>query len=518
MGAQIQQSGAQKALQDALAELATLKQKLASVSSDRERLREKSAGQAKEIARQAEEIVGLRKQLDSRYRMARPIKRLLSLSDTALFAVVCEGIQTIMKYVEHLQSCAERLSKIGEPHGEEIMASLAEEEAAKVLILVDFIRCPKQSHLERKKTLQAFYSHTAKAIYACLCDHSSPRDWEDTEQQVEYLKEAYYLDGGDPTEEIDIQASLATGQRMPMLYVDYYELDLTVDNGTCQWGAPTDLYFCGHKPRESVTIARALHHLGLTTREGLKVMAEYWRPTSPNDWVRESKWHLNGKYLDYFSSRAGDQRTTHGDEGRLLCDAWPLPLYPLNFLKTTSTPLSDLRAKRAERVNQLMRLHASRKPPLVIASDLAQRIISAFEDCRHELDKWPYCVPSPYERIETVQNAMQRLQLNFGLNTDRPFFRLVCEREASELQDLNALSHYGRYNNNHWPESRSQTEWFGRKPPGNQVLYAISGAPHWSKGLERFENPPRLPRRLMGHQLGIRPNEWTAFLAQIEDG
>ena len=84
MGAQNQQSGAQEALQQALAELATVKQKLASVSSDRERLREKSADQAKEIARQAEEIagqakeiVGLREQLDSTMRQLELLKRLL---------------------------------------------------------------------------------------------------------------------------------------------------------------------------------------------------------------------------------------------------------------------------------------------------------------------------------------------------------------------------------------------------------------------------------------------------------
>ena len=84
MGAQNQQPGAQEALQQALAELATVKQKLASVSSDRERLREKSADQAKEIARQAEEIagqakeiVGLREQLDSTMRQLELLKRLL---------------------------------------------------------------------------------------------------------------------------------------------------------------------------------------------------------------------------------------------------------------------------------------------------------------------------------------------------------------------------------------------------------------------------------------------------------
>ena len=47
-----------------------------------------------------------------------------------------------------------------------MLRNLANEEAAKVLILLDVVRCPKSRSTDKSRTLSYFYNHLAKRIYA----------------------------------------------------------------------------------------------------------------------------------------------------------------------------------------------------------------------------------------------------------------------------------------------------------------------------------------------------------------
>lgn len=81
---------------------------------------------------------------------------LLQLTDARLFEEVAEGIPLIVEHAESLESTAVRLREIDEHRAAGIVSGLAKEESAKVLILLDLIRCPRNNQEGRKKTVRAF--------------------------------------------------------------------------------------------------------------------------------------------------------------------------------------------------------------------------------------------------------------------------------------------------------------------------------------------------------------------------
>ena len=67
---------------------------------------------------------------------------LANFADERMFAEMSEGIPLIVKSAEELDEAGRQLFVAGEFRASEIVKGLAEEEAAKVLILLDSVRCP----------------------------------------------------------------------------------------------------------------------------------------------------------------------------------------------------------------------------------------------------------------------------------------------------------------------------------------------------------------------------------------
>src|SRR5258708_34802793 len=102
--------------------------------------------------------------------MERAIAKLSQLSDVELFTETATGIEHIIKGVAELHSAARALSGAGNEYPARILGNLAEEEAAKVLILMDVIRCPRDRREERLRLLGYFYKHLPKGIYIEVCE------------------------------------------------------------------------------------------------------------------------------------------------------------------------------------------------------------------------------------------------------------------------------------------------------------------------------------------------------------
>ena len=77
--------------------------------------------------------------------MRPAIKDLLQLTDGRLFEEVAAGIRLIVEHAECLESTAVRLRAIDEHRAAAIVSELAKEESAKVIILVDLVRCPRNN-------------------------------------------------------------------------------------------------------------------------------------------------------------------------------------------------------------------------------------------------------------------------------------------------------------------------------------------------------------------------------------
>ena len=70
----------------------------------------------------------------------RAIKDLMQLGEPAFFAAISEGLELIVQNVSRLHDSALTLAKASQPHAARVLVTLAEEEAAKVLILLDAVR------------------------------------------------------------------------------------------------------------------------------------------------------------------------------------------------------------------------------------------------------------------------------------------------------------------------------------------------------------------------------------------
>ena len=166
--------------------------------------------------------------------MEPPINHLLRLTDDRLFEEVAAGIRLIVEHAESLESTAVRLRAIDEHRAAAIVRALAKEESAKVLILVDLVRCPRNHQKKRSKTVRAFGNHLAKEIYADSCDWR-PVDFAEVTKIVNRERRPYYLDG--PNDVDWILPNYAKARRENRMYVDYVR-DITVEDGEYDWVSP----------------------------------------------------------------------------------------------------------------------------------------------------------------------------------------------------------------------------------------------------------------------------------------
>ena len=99
--------------------------------------------------------------------MNRAVVDLANFPDERLFNEVSKGIKLIVKNAISLDETAQFLYQGEQFHVSEIVRGFAEEEAAKVLILIDLVRCPLNQN--RKVAIaKRFYNHLYKRIYATI--------------------------------------------------------------------------------------------------------------------------------------------------------------------------------------------------------------------------------------------------------------------------------------------------------------------------------------------------------------
>ena len=97
---------------------------------------------------------------------AGAIGALNGLDDGQFFSAIAEGLALVAKHGDHLWNAATTLYDTGQHHASRILTLIAQEEAAKYLILIDAIRCPRLPPKRRACQLRRFYDHLAKGLYA----------------------------------------------------------------------------------------------------------------------------------------------------------------------------------------------------------------------------------------------------------------------------------------------------------------------------------------------------------------
>jgi AbiV family abortive infection protein len=205
----------------------------------------------------------------------KAIKDLGQLSDTDFFHEVSIGLEHILNNALRLENDANILHNQKCPQGYRILRGMAEEEAAKFLILIDAVRCPRNPPEVFIKQLKRFNDHLAKGIYAEYFTWR-PATFGEVVKYIEDMRREYYLDG--PNDIDWIFRNRVLQGREETIYVDYAE----TDEGH-SWIAPRpEIEFLLISSiiiePEVLAVARAIKEIGCTNSQSLKLMADTWRP------------------------------------------------------------------------------------------------------------------------------------------------------------------------------------------------------------------------------------------------
>lgn len=259
---------------------------------------------------------------------------------------IAAGLPILLKSAETLFASREPVgatSRIGQ-----ILRGHAREEAAKILILLDYVRCPPGLSDRAQRQLSVFYDHGSRLIYAQACSWK-PVDVDMLRSYVDQQRGSHYVEGeyGElilPNWELYI--------REARLYADLTR----TDSGALVWNDPDawadDLDVFGFPPTV-LSVARSLSRMGVFSREGLGLVHDIW----PSIAFRSVEDHAQSKALIQETLerliKAGlpaDEATD--DDVRMLYSSWQLPMYDIDT-RMRSIELAELRAEQQRQVRDI---------------------------------------------------------------------------------------------------------------------------------------------------------------------
>ena len=255
---------------------------------------------------------------------------------------IAEGLPVLFESAKSLAMASRALEQF--PREAEILERHCEEECAKVLILVDIIRCPRKTVAARiGPMMRWFYDHLARLIYA-EAQGWKPINAQQLQEYINHDRKSHYLEGeyGE-----FIMENWALFQRESTLYADVF----SNEDADPMWNSPLRKIVPagGHLPN-SYSLVEALEAFGVFTVKGLKVMAGVW---GRHDVKGDVEWSLTRDlYPELVQGlEAAGLITEHAtaDHARTLSDTWQLPMYNMDFAKI-SVPLERLHEEREAQI------------------------------------------------------------------------------------------------------------------------------------------------------------------------
>lgn len=280
-------------------------------------------------------------------------RRLKSIAQTPVnqrFKVLGEGLELLADNVATLSTDATTLGDVRRDRGAAVLRIFAEEEAAKVMILLDLARAGWQDTIVVNGCTERFYNHLARGLYMRAYD-GSPADLAEVRSYVDFLRQKFYLDG--PMDVDWIFANDIITAREERLYVDYKE----EEGGTFRWSGPAersamhDAPFSHPTPTANIVeLVAAMHHIGLLTEIGLSLTRQTWETTVVTDAMRwETLNELNRSVLAQLPFTQA--RETFLGEDREAIETvvrhWSFPLTTLD-LSEDKVKVEDLQAQREQ--------------------------------------------------------------------------------------------------------------------------------------------------------------------------
>lgn len=215
------------------------------------------------------------------------------------------------------------------PREAKVLQSFAEEEAAKILILMDFVRCPPKLVPARiGKLIGWFYDHLARLIYAEAM-RWKPMHLAQLRDYVDRQRRGHFLEGHAGEY---ILPNWTIYERESRLYADLE----AYQDGSLGWSAPrgqyqNDFIHTVYVP-PALEVAEAMREFGLFTRKGLEAISEIWGSLE----YREKENHLDGQQLtERLLMQVHDEGLITPSASKAhaaaLYNDWQIPMYNLEF-------------------------------------------------------------------------------------------------------------------------------------------------------------------------------------------
>ena len=421
--------------------------------------------------------------------MRRAINHLEQLADDRLFAELSEGMPLIVDNAVSLDRTAYRLFEDGEFRASEIMRGFAEEEAAKFLILMDYVRCPRNSE-HRAQVLKRFYGHVAKRVHAMACSYERIASFAELSDFVEHECRPLYLDGPNGIDWI-FPNSIVT-EREQGLYVDYVQ-DTTDPSGDRFWTTPPapPPWSSQYATPDSVGLCQALLRVGAASAAGLAEIADIWRgfvpkPNTDREQLRKLILHTLERLSD---SGDGEHPADHSTVDFIVLH-WPFPMWPL-AMKEPRLPDGDLeqqlREVRQRKIEWIEETESKRDPKPAICRSRVEELNAAYVAWRCEANARATSRTAEENNglpIRTSKDFDKDLELPSYLHL-RDMFRSLTENERTALL---ALGWYTKETVANWPGIHERAV---KLVSNYDERYQIGYAHHWLDGLNRWEEKPQ---------------------------
>ena len=424
------------------------------------------------------------------------IKDLADRPDCDLFPLVSEGIGHITAHIERLHESAQYLADAGDHTSTAILETFAVEEAAKVLILLDLVRCPRSKGPERQRVLGRWHSHLWKGLYSEMCYLGmTHHHFSDVEEFIERESALFYLDG--PIGVDWIFPNEILNRREGSMYVDYVR-DVTQGKDELQWWSTPTAYEQKSSDSPCLHLVSALVQLGVTTVQGLEIVADVWRTfdPEPHTSMRE-RFSFTNKMLLEMQAR-GVTEVKKSDTSLVNhLSRWPFPLWSLDQPNQNARLgrrlLHDIRQERKDRLKLIRKIERVREPAVMISETKVHELHEAYaaydDDRRKHEDKYAFHTPGGLRLVSAVEAVTTYDEQS---TVYRDLMRVWSALSKDERIELAALAIFTRGQVADWASSYEDAK---RVVTDNDQDYEmhLCGASSL-KGLLRYQTEP--PRRI----------------------
>jgi hypothetical protein len=258
----------------------------------------------------------------------RQAKRLCQLDQRRRLEFIAEGLPVILRSAQGFWQSSQQL-RPAQGREAKVLEGFAKEEAAKILILMDAVRCPPKLVASKlSRIVSWFYDHLARLIYAEAVSWK-PMHLAQLREYVDHERRGHYLEGHAGEY---IMPNWTIYQRESRLYVDIE----AYQDDALNWSAPGDPYsglpFLGSFTPPALRVAAAMEQVGMFTPKGLQAVSDIWGSLEYKD---KEDHHDGEKLTERLLHRLHAEDltldTAQQDDLSTLYQDWQIPMYNLDF-------------------------------------------------------------------------------------------------------------------------------------------------------------------------------------------